>query len=105
MTTTQTDLFEPTRAYRRTNPETSIEAAHDARRFAGNHAAIVADVLRAHPGGLTCEEIVQRCDLELYQVRRRITDVRRHCGAIDSGQRRRNRNGKNCVVWRIPQEG
>ena len=49
--------------------------------------------------GLTAEELATRLSMERTTVQPRTTELRRRGLIDDSGQRRRNRNGKSAIVW------
>lgn len=58
---------------RRTDPETSHQAAERARRFVTGHARAVLIALEAGPAGQT--EIGRRCGLLPHQVNKRLADL------------------------------
>ena len=60
-------------AARRTDPETSHQAAERARRFVAGHARAVLLALEAGPAGQT--EIGRRCGLLPHQVNKRLADL------------------------------
>lgn len=58
---------------RRTDPDTSHQAAERARRFVTGHARAVLVALEAGPAGQT--EIGRRCGLLPHQVNKRLADL------------------------------
>lgn len=62
-------------AARRSDPETSRQAAARARAFAGKHHRMILAALEAGPAGKT--EIGRRCGLTEQQVARRMHELRR----------------------------
>lgn len=76
--------FEPVRA-RRSDPETSQEAAGKVRQFAANHYNRIAAALRESPGTYT--EIADRCGLERHAVARRLPEMA-HLGVHPTGVKR-----------------
>ncbi len=90
--------FTHTHAHR-DDPDTSFLAANTAGGLATRHKAIIASVLAA--AELTSSEISDRCDLNYWQVARRIADLK-HDGVVrDSGARRLTPNGRKACVWRL----
>ncbi|HDZ73679.1 MAG TPA: hypothetical protein ENH55_13120 [Aurantimonas coralicida] len=88
----------------RVDPSTSVAAALHARKFTGGHCGIIYRLLAENRpikgAGLTSLEIAARTELSYHEVARRIADLK-HAGlVIDSGERRRNPNGRQAAVWR-----
>ena len=88
----------------RGDPETSVDAAKSAETFHRNHIDIVVDVLRAAGIPLAVEQFMERCDLERYQIARRLSDLSdtkngKQPVIVDSGLRHTNKNGKKAVRW------
>jgi predicted ArsR family transcriptional regulator len=50
---------------------------------------------------MTGDEVAAWTGLELYQARRRISDLHNEGKIEDSGQRRKTKTGRNAVVWQI----
>ena len=105
--------FDPhTRAHAH-DPDTSYGAARRARRLVAQHKFTILNRLRlddiyyrakgcgAGVGGLTSQEISDRCKLNYHQVARRISDLKRDGKVIDSGQRRASPGGRRAAVWRL----
>lgn len=85
------DLVTPPRiqaAARRTDPETSHEAAQnvEANGEASQHRRILAETIEEHPG-LTSGELPQHCELLFEQVHKRLKEVER-LGHIERGEPR-----------------
>lgn len=73
---------------RRTDPETSHIAAQqiEERGTAHIQRQIIAEVVAAHPG-LTAGEIPKYCDLDYFQVNKRLGEIER-LGLIVRGEKR-----------------
>ena len=84
---------------RRSDPDTSFLAADAAGGLATRHKATIATVLAS--GRLTSAEISDRCDLNYWQVARRIADLKHDQLVCDSGLRRLSPNGRKACVWRL----
>lgn len=87
----------------RSAPETSLEAAG---KIAGHLGSIRARVLRyadrAGPAGFIDEELIALvADPKIgdRSVRPRRTELTDENWIVDSGRRRPNRDGNNCVIW------
>lgn len=80
--------------------DTSIEAADAIASVTGRIRRVVkAAILAAGTQGLTSHELALVTGMERTTVQPRTTELR-ILGAIrDSGQRRRNPNGKRVIVW------
>lgn len=102
---------EPHTLARAGQPETSFAAAVDAAT--GRRAAAIRDAVRdlliAHPGGLTDDELLERLPvgadgLPLTRVRTSVATRRgewmRVGHVVDSGERRATPFGRPAVVWR-----
>jgi hypothetical protein len=80
--------------------DTSMEAADAMASITGNvrtaaHNAIVA----AGSDGLTCEELANATGYERGTIQPRTTELKLMHRIKDSGQRRKNKNGKRAIVW------
>ena len=49
--------------------------------------------------GLTSQELADRTGIDFASIQPRTSELRRKGLIRDSGQRRRNRNGKRAIVW------
>ncbi len=87
----------------RHDPDTSHEAARDAQRLATEHKRIICDTLLFANswGGLTSNEIAQRCELDYLQVARRIKDLKVAGKVVDTGRRRASPGGRRAAVWDV----
>lgn len=92
-------LDKPQAAARRTDPETSHEAARDVEACgsAAAHRAIIAKAVREHPGH-TSDELPDLCGLDFAQVHKRMKEIET-IGLIRRGDRRPNTNGRRAVTW------
>ena len=88
-----------TPAARRSDPDTSHEAAEHVTRSGARqrHIEIVIAAVRAHPG-LTSLELADVCGLERHEVARRTADAEAS-GAIRKGPVKRQANGRSAVTW------
>lgn len=83
----------PPKAHRH-DPVSSHNAARAARKFAHGHATRVLAAVRAFPLS-TSAELAEAIRMDLYQVRRRLTDL------LDAGQIRRIDPTDNTVPCRV----
>jgi transcription initiation factor IIE alpha subunit len=86
------------------DPITSIIAgdAIEASGKAAAHRAIVLMTVKANPG-LTSGELEKLCGLQLYQVRRRLTDLK-NSRLVEYGEARKcAAYGTECVTWLMRQ--
>lgn len=83
---------------RRSDPETSHEAAAKARDFAGGHYALIRLALIEH-GPATIHEIAARTGLDVHQVARRTAEMN---GVMieRTSDKRPSPAGRGCYVWR-----
>lgn len=81
MTTPDLFSYSARRHHHTQDPATSREAAANAGKFAHGHAAAVRVVL-ARRGPATASMLADWLDMDIYQVRRRITDLK-HAGYIE----------------------
>jgi len=91
--------FAHTHAHRH-DPATSVEAARSIQNVAERHTFIIATMLLFY-GPLTSAEISDRCELDYWQVARRISDLKHDGKVLDSGGRRRSPGGRSACVWRL----
>lgn len=49
--------------------------------------------------GLTADEVASRLKLSPLTVRPRVAELHKAGGVADSGLRRKNRSGRNAIVW------
>jgi transcription initiation factor IIE alpha subunit len=67
---------------------------------AAAHRGIVLAAVKANPG-LTSGELEALCGLKLYQVRRRLTDLKND-GLVEYGEQRQCKEyGTLCVTWNL----
>ena len=69
------------------DPDTSHEAARQAKHLAARHKEIIATVLLFW-GSLTSREISAMCELDYHQVARRMKNLCDDGKVVDTGQRR-----------------
>lgn len=96
-----TDLFEwgDKRHHHTGDPHTSKAAAKAARGFANGHAMIAYKHLEGSPA--TATEIAAAAGMEIYQIRRRITDLF-HAGKIRrTGTTRPTPSGRQECEWEV----
>jgi hypothetical protein len=80
--------------------ETSIEAADAMAPATGPlQKLVLAAIKAAGSSGLTTDELAQHVRIDRGSVQPRTSELRRKHLIVDSGQRRRNRNGKRAIVW------
>jgi urease gamma subunit len=112
----QTALFEPTQAMpraRRTDPNTSHEAAATARNFAAGHRALILETLKEHQrDGMTVHEIAAYCRLDAHAIGKRIGEMAKagqvECVIVPNGDdldgytllTRKSPAGVSARVWR-----
>lgn len=84
----------PPRA-RRTDVETSHQAAERATRFAGKHEAAIFGYLHDHQAGATYREIAAGTGLEPVAVARRLKGLQERAGVYADGKR------DGMQIWRI----
>ena len=99
---TQRPIFPP--ASHRNDPATSHEAEAAVTKSGqrATHALLVLRELKANPAGLTAPEIAAMLRLEIYQVRRRLTDLK-DAGLVERTDRVRvwGKTGRGQCVWRV----
>lgn len=81
-------------------PGTSEEAADSMRDSAPTLRAKALEVLRKC-GGATADEVAWTLDKSVLAIRPRITELSKMGLIQDAGYRRRNKSGRNAVVWRV----
>jgi predicted ArsR family transcriptional regulator len=59
---------------------------------------LVLETIRASDG-MTADEVAARLKLSPFTVRPRVAELHLAGGVVDSGRRRKNRSGRNAVVW------
>jgi predicted ArsR family transcriptional regulator len=99
------DLFtyEPAQHARKSDPETSHEAAAKAEPLAHRHCGLILAHLKAiHPGGATVEDIAKATGLLAHQIGKRMSDLERanHAKAWEARKMSSGRSGR---VWRAAQ--
>lgn len=84
---------------RHTDPDTSHQAADDARAGAENGRALALSTLIGNPGGLTDHELAAITGLQHNSIGKRRCDLRDLGLVVDSGLRRKAPSGSNAIVW------
>lgn len=80
--------------------DTSKAAAASIENSAQRHKEIVLTTLKVI-GPLSSEQIASVTGLEHAQTWRRVSDLKNAGLIIDSGERRKNRSGRDAAVWRV----
>ena len=95
----QTALHFPPASHRN-DPATSrqAEAAITQSGARQTQAELVLDLVREH-GGLTSAELTQFCDLDRWQIARRLPDLEANGLVIKGNARRCTITNKASVVW------
>jgi len=90
--------------HRTNDRETSIEAAKKVAIRAGTDRALVLETFRAHPDGLTAEELANVTNRYQNSIDKRRTELMQAGFIEDSGLRRLSSRGSPMIVWRIKKE-
>ena len=85
-------------AARRTDPQTSHQAARSARSFAGEHHQAILEALAHGPAGAS--GIAARCGLLAHQVNKRIGELARAGRIVETGRTVRSASGRGEREWR-----
>lgn len=83
-----------------TDPEPSREAAIKHATTAQTHMKLVVDKVRNYPGR-TAGELSGLLDMELIEVRRRLSDAKRLGLVVNSGARECRVLGNRASVWEV----
>src|SRR5258708_7528464 len=95
------DLFSHAAA-RRTDPETSVEAAKSLLNGqATEMEQIVLSALRGNPEGLTTHEMSDLTGVQLVSISPRIKPLLRKGLIRDSFERRTGISGRKSIVWKL----
>lgn len=109
--TSQPTLFDPIARARRSDPETSKDAAASVRRIRESQADVLS-VLRRH-GPVSDEELLVRYRFEQHRegacivpqsdsgIRTRRAELVRLGAVIDSGLRGTTTSGRKTVLWKV----
>ncbi len=96
------DLFDPRPLARRSDPETSHEAAARVTEFLVTHDAIILAVLRERPfSGFNSEQIADRCSLTQVQVARRMKHLADAGVVIRTAEATPQRSTREATVWKL----
>lgn len=98
------ELYSPPAA-RKTDPETSHQAAARVRPNALNDRNHVLVVHSHHPNGLTDFELAKLCDRQQTSAGKRRGELRDSGMIRDTGERRNAPSGSPAIVWRITEFG
>ena len=85
-------------AARRSDPETSHQAAHNARRFVKGHHRAILDALRAGPAGQT--EIARRAGMLPHQCNKRLSELCKEGYVVLTGRKVTNDKGLQEREWK-----
>jgi DNA-binding transcriptional ArsR family regulator len=89
---------------RRTDPETSHQAARLAEPKAGTNRELALRTLRQHPDGLTDFELAELTGLQQNSVGKRRGELRDAGLVEDTGRRRPSLTGAPAIVWRATRD-
>ena len=85
-------------AYRHDGPDTSVDAAYQAKPHSGLQRVTIYNLLRDRDG-LTADEISIILDLPAQSVSARLNGLAQDRHIRDSGDRRKTRYGRKAIVW------
>lgn len=91
--------YQPHAHRRRSDPDTSREAAHMIESAVDAICGKLLAAFRAH-GAMTRNEVARHVALSDYQVSKRLSDLKNAGLLIDSGLRRAGSTGRQQIVWR-----
>jgi len=95
------DLFSYPRTAGYQKTDTSKDAAKDIEKNkAQSLRNRVKELVIQFPKGLTNEEIAAFLKEDLGNIRPRSTELQQQGILYDTGERRKNKNNKNVIVWR-----
>jgi predicted ArsR family transcriptional regulator len=94
----QLDLLEAVPLARRTDPETSHQAAASAKELAVRHHGLILDCLKRH-GPASKDRIAALTSLTGTQVARRTVELQRSGLIRDTGDKARSTSGRAERVW------
>ena len=80
--------------------DTSIEAAKAITPKLNRLQQLVVEYLKAN-GPSTSEQIAFGCNVAECSIQPRTSELKAKEIIRDSGQRRKNKNGKNAIVWEV----
>lgn len=92
-------MFSKTHA-RKDDPETSKQAASGAQSLAKTHRSIVLNCLEKYKTG-NGSFIAKKTGLTVFQVMRRIKELRQMGAVVDSGLTEKTSSGRESTVWKI----
>jgi|DEB0MinimDraft_10_1074344.scaffolds.fasta_scaffold32268_3 DNA-binding NarL/FixJ family response regulator len=96
------DLFSYPRTAGYQQTDTSKEAAKDIEKNkAQSLRNRVKELVTQFPKGLTNEEIAAFLKEDVGNIRPRSTELQQQGIFYDTGNRRKNRNNKNVIVWGV----
>lgn len=95
--------FDPHKLRRNEDPDTSDAAAHSVGEVRGRHFVVILQTLESH-GPLTTEEISGRSSLGYHAVARRMRELLEAGRVRLTGERRKNRSGRQALVWEVPDD-
>lgn len=81
--------------------DTSVAAAEAMAPRVETLKAQVLEVLRAHPEGMTADEIAAAMGESILTIRPRVAELRRLGHVEPTEWRRANASGRTAIVWRI----
>ena len=81
------------------NGGTSEAAADAMAPLAPTLLRMAREKFASAPNGLTAEELSDACGVERVAMQPRTSEMQKAGFIVDSGIRRRNRSGKNAIVW------
>ena len=100
------ESIEPRKLARKTDPDTSHEAASHVAEFGARQHAVIAQVLRNH-GEQTAHEIAEHCAMLPHAILKRLEEMRRAGLAElvmvnDRPLTRKATSGRSARVWKAP---
>lgn len=102
--TIDVELPFPTTHARRTDPQTSKDAAARVTTAASHRTSLLAAYAKA-PEGLTAEEAADAAGIDRWAASKRVSDLLRNSHLYDTGERRAGESGREQRVLEITWAG
>jgi len=96
--------FDPAKAARTADPETSHAAAHAAAGVAAHHQALIMRHLRTVTDA-TYHEIGEAIGVDAHRVGKRMSELKRAGRIEETGTTRETPSGRQGTVWRVRVAG
>ncbi len=97
----QLEMYPFVAGYKEKDGASQLAAKKQNKNQNNRRRQLALSLFKAHPGGLTADEIAVMLDENILAIRPRVSELRAQGKIESTGQRRKSNHGNASTVWRL----